>query len=145
VRCLVQTMAELPDTTLHLSHSHVHAYSLCQSVCQSVSVCLSLSLSVFHICTAAFLLCLQINYLSLTLMISASGTSFSEYNQQDATFLNLFIPVRLTTSFRQFFRPSSGASNCTHGIRHLSDHYCYLLLTWTGTSCSGQQQVAVMV
>ena len=30
---------------------------------------------------------------------------FSEYNQQDATFLNLFISVRRSTCFRRFFRP----------------------------------------
>jgi len=34
---------------------------------------------------------------------------FSHYNQKDATFLNLFISVRRSTRFRQFFRPSSGA------------------------------------
>jgi len=66
-------MAKLPDTTLHFSHSRACMLSL------SVCLCLSLSLSVFHICTAAFFLCLQINYLSLTLLISASGTSFLEY------------------------------------------------------------------
>jgi len=44
---------------------------------------------------------------------------FSEYNQQDATFLNLFISVRRSTCFRRFFRPSSVSQNCT---------YCYLLL-----------------
>jgi len=89
-----------------------HACMLSLSIC----LCLSLSLSVFHICTAAFLLCLQINYLSLTLMISESVTSFSEYNQQDAAFLNLFIPVRCPTCFRRFFCPSSGASSCTHSV-----------------------------
>ena len=34
---------------------------------------------------------------------------FAEFNQQDATFLNLFISVRRCTCFRRFFRPSSGA------------------------------------
>ena len=53
---------------------------------------------------------------------------FSEYNQQDATFHNLFISVRRCTCFRRFFRPSSGAQNCTYSIKHLSDRYCYLLL-----------------
>jgi len=38
---------------------------------------------------------------------------FAEYNQQDATFLNLFISVRHSTCFRRFFLPSSGAQNCT--------------------------------
>ena len=31
---------------------------------------------------------------------------FSEYNKQDATFLNLFISVRPSTCFGRFFRPS---------------------------------------
>jgi len=51
---------------------------------------------------------------------------FAQYNQQDATFHNLFISVRRSTCFRQFFRPSSGAKNCTSA----SDQYCYLLLAW---------------
>ena len=53
---------------------------------------------------------------------------FSEYNQQ--CFSNLFISVRRSTCFRRFFRPSSGAQNCTYSARHLSDRYCYLLLAW---------------
>jgi len=51
-----------------------------------------------------------------------------EYNQQDATFLNLFISVRHSACFRRDFWPSSGAQNCTYSARHLSDHYCCLLL-----------------
>ena len=43
-------------------------------------------------------------------------------------FSNLFISVRRSTCFRRFYRPSSGAQNCTYSIRHLSDRYCYLLL-----------------
>jgi len=53
---------------------------------------------------------------------------FSEYNQQDATFVNLFISVRCSTCFRWVFCPSSGAQNCTYSFRHLSDRYCYVLL-----------------
>jgi len=52
---------------------------------------------------------------------------FSEYNQQDATLLNLFISVRRSTCFRRFFRPSSGARNCTYSVRNLSDRNCCLL------------------
>jgi len=48
---------------------------------------------------------------------------FSEYNQQDATFLSFFISVRRSTCFRRVFRPSSGAQNCTYSVRHLSDRY----------------------
>jgi len=54
-------------------------------------------------------------------------------------FINLFISVRRSTCFRQFFRPSSGAQNCTYSVRHLSDRYCYLLpdicQTDTATCC----------
>ena len=57
---------------------------------------------------------------------------FSEYNQQDMTFLNLFIYVRRSTCFRRFLSPSSGAQNYTYSVRHLSDQYCYLLLAWLG-------------
>jgi hypothetical protein len=57
---------------------------------------------------------------------------FAEYNQQDATFHNLFISVRCSTCFRLFFRPSSGAQNCTYSVRHLSDHCGYLLLDLAG-------------
>jgi len=42
---------------------------------------------------------------------------FADYNQQDATFHNLFISVRRSTCFRRFFRPSSGAQNCTYSVR----------------------------
>jgi len=38
---------------------------------------------------------------------------FSKYNQQDATFHNLFISVSRSTCFRRVFRPSSAAENCT--------------------------------
>ena len=51
---------------------------------------------------------------------------FTEYNQQDVTFLNLFISVRCSTCFRRFFRPSSGAENCTYSVRYLSDQYLML-------------------
>jgi len=55
---------------------------------------------------------------------------FAAYNQQDATFHNLFISVRCSTCFRWVFCPSSGAQNCTYSIMYLSDQYCYLLLAW---------------
>ena len=34
--------------------------------------------------------------------------------------------------FRPFFRPSSGAQNCTYSARYLSDQHCYLLLARPG-------------
>jgi len=65
---------------------------------------------------------------------------FAEYNQQDATFHDIFISVRCSTCFRRFSRPSIGAQNCTESVRYLSEGYCYLLLasicqTDTATCC----------
>ena len=53
---------------------------------------------------------------------------FAEYNQKDATFHTMFISVWRSTCFRRFFRPSSGAQNCTYSVRYLSDRYCHLPL-----------------
>jgi len=64
--------------------------------------------------------------LTLTFTGPCIANIFSEYNQQDAMFLILFISVRRSTCFRRFFRPSSGAQNCTYRVRYLSDRYCYL-------------------
>ena len=62
---------------------------------------------------------------------------FSEYNQQDATFLNLVIPVRRSTCFRRFCRPSSRAQNCIYGVRHLPDAiYAGLLYLYLSSSSS---------
>ena len=66
--------------------------------------------------------------LKLTFIVSCIANIFSECNQQDATFHNLFTSVRRSTCFRRFFRPSSGVQNCTYSVRHLSDRYCYLML-----------------
>jgi len=73
----------------------------------------------------------------LTFVGPCSANIFSEYNQQDATYLNLFISVRRSTCFRRFFRLSSGAQNCTY-VSHLSDQYCYLLLAIQASSRWGQ-------
>ena len=51
---------------------------------------------------------------------------FIEYNQQEATFHNLFISVRRSTCFIWVFRPSSGAQNCTYSVRYWSDKYLTL-------------------
>ena len=45
----------------------------------------------------------------LTFIGPLSSSIFAEYNQQDATFHNLFISLRRSTCFRRFFSPSSGA------------------------------------
>ena len=47
------------------------------------------------------------------------ANKFSEYNQHDATFINLFISVRRSACFRRGFLPSSGAQNCTFSVRYL--------------------------
>jgi hypothetical protein len=49
------------------------------------------------------------------------------YNQQAATFLDLFIPTDALTCFTLFFRPSSGAHNCTYSCRYCQ-HWQYLKL-----------------
>jgi hypothetical protein len=51
---------------------------------------------------------------------------FAEYNQQGATFHGSFISVRRPTCFRQFFRPSSWAQNCTYSVGYWSDKYLTL-------------------
>jgi len=43
-------------------------------------------------------------------------------------FLTLFILVKRSTCFGRSFRPSSGAQNCTHGNRLMSNSCCFLLL-----------------
>ena len=74
--------------------------------------------------------------LKLTFIGPCIANIFSEYNQKDTIFLNLFISVRPSTTFRRFLRPSSGAQNCTYSVRYLSDHYCYLLLAAGRCMCS---------
>jgi len=62
----------------------------------------------------------------LTFIGPCIANIFVEYNQQDATFHNLFISVRHSTCFRLFVRPSSEAQNCTYSVRYLSDQYLTL-------------------
>ena len=59
---------------------------------------------------------------SLTFIGPCIANIFAKYNQQDATFHNLFISVRRSTCFRRVFRPSSGAQNYTYSVRYLSEH-----------------------
>jgi len=59
-------------------------------------------------------------------LVPCMANIFAEYNQQDATFHNLFISVERSTCFRRVSRPSSGAQNCTYSIRYLSDQYLTL-------------------
>jgi len=64
--------------------------------------------------------------INLTFIDPCIANPFAEYNQQDASFHNLFISVRRSTCFRRFFCPSSTAQNCTYSVRHLSDQYLKL-------------------
>ena len=61
----------------------------------------------------------------LTFICPCIADIFAEYNQQGATFLNLFISVRRSACFRRFFRPPSGAQNRTYSVRYLFDQYCW--------------------
>ena len=47
------------------------------------------------------------NLIFLTFICPCIANIFAEYNQQDATFHNLFISVRRSACFRWVFRPSS--------------------------------------
>ena len=76
---------------------------------------------------------------------SLTDITFSEYNQQDAAFHNLFISVGRSTCFRRVFHPSSGAQNCTYSIRYLSDQYCYLLLAWLARLAAGRKYLTLYV
>ena len=46
-------------------------------------------------------------------------------------FLKSFILVKRSTCFGRFFRPTSGAENCTYGNMHMSNSCCYLPLAGT--------------
>jgi len=72
-------------------------------------------------CNSKLKLCKEITAVCSEVRAEQLYAPFAEYNQQDATFLNLFIYVRRSTCFRRFFRPSSGAQNCTYSVRYLSD------------------------
>jgi len=69
---------------------------------------------------------LEMHMLNLTFVGQCVANIFTEYNQQDATFHNLFISVTRSTCFGRVFRPSSGAQNCTYSVRYLSDQYLTL-------------------
>jgi hypothetical protein len=43
-----------------------------------------------------------------------------KYNQQDVTLYSILYYCKCSTCFRRFFRPSSGAQNCTHTTRYMS-------------------------
>jgi hypothetical protein len=56
---------------------------------------------------------------------------FPKCNQQDATFVNLFISIKCSTCFRRFLRPSSGAQ-IVHTASGIVKPFCCPLLSWLG-------------
>jgi len=62
-------------------------------------------------------------YINLTFIGLCIFNIFTEYNQQDATFHNLFISVGCSTCFRRFFRPPSGAQIAHTASVYSSDKY----------------------
>ena len=71
--------------------------------------------SVAHNSTYTFRYCQQI----LLLAAIVGEMELSSYNQQVATFLDLFIYFyRRSTSFRRSLRSLSGAHNCTYSLRY---------------------------
>jgi len=74
-----------------------------------------------EMCRVNHVLCPRLTFISPCI-----ANIFAAYNQQDATFHNLFNSVRRCTFFRRFFHLSPGAQNCTY-VRYLLDQYCYLL------------------
>jgi len=60
---------------------------------------------------------------------------FAAYNQEDATFHNLFLydALHISDGFSVHHQELKTAH---YSVRYLSDHYCYLLLAWPG--CIGR-------
>jgi hypothetical protein len=56
------------------------------------------------------------------------------YNQQDATLYNILYYCQCSAYFGRFFRPSSGAQNCTHSIWYRSN---FPAATASGSSRAG--------
>jgi len=54
--------------------------------------------------------------------------SYSKTNKMHL-FLKIFILVKYSTCFGRSFHLSSGAQDCTYSIRHMSNSWCYLLVS----------------
>ena len=65
---------------------------------------------------------------NLTFIGPCIANIFAKYNQQYATFHNLFISVRRSTCFGLFFHSSPGAQNCTYSVSYLLDQYLTLFV-----------------
>ena len=124
---------------------HSHCVLLSQSLWLRVVVMYRMELeagTAHHLCTSYMLKSTVLGYclyycvkrtaakshVSLTSTCPCMANIFSEHNQQDATFHNLFISVRRSTCFRRVFRPPSGAQNCTYSVRYWS--VCAVLSSW---------------
>jgi len=85
-------------------------YALWSEICWSTfKYFIILIVSTCYILCISWIIKCLIQFLTFIGMCIAN--ILAEYNQQDATFHNLFISVRCSTCFRRFFRPSSGAQN----------------------------------
>ena len=80
---------------------------------------------------ACHIVCEFLMSMSIIFIGPCIANIFTEYNQQDATFLNLFISLRHSTCLRRFFRPPSGTQNCTYSVRYLSDQYLMLYVQFS--------------
>ena len=58
------------------------------------------------------------NLLIFDIHMSVHCNIITNYNQQDATFLEFIYFYRRSTCFRRFLRPSSGAHNCTYSFTY---------------------------
>ena len=78
---------------------------------------------------------------NLTFVCPCIANVFPKWNQQNATFRDLFISTKCSTCFRRFLRPSSGAHNCTYSCR-----YCQpIQLLAAASSCIGWQYLTLHV
>ena len=69
---------------------------------------------------------MQNSYIKLPYTHDYKPTHSQSSTNKMQRFSNLFISARRSTCFRRFFRPSSGAQNCTYSVRYLSDQYLTL-------------------
>jgi hypothetical protein len=69
--------------------------------------------------------------------ISVHRNIITNYNQQDATFLEIIYFYRRSTGFMRFLRPSSGAHNCTYSFRRCQPilllAVCTVMCSWWWT------------
>jgi hypothetical protein len=62
--------------------------------------------------------CDEISEDKLDIHMTVHRDIIPNYSQQDATFLEFVYFCRRSTCFKRFYRPSSGAHNCTYSFRY---------------------------